>query len=249
MDKWKKLYISVIIPAYNEEKYIRQTIVSVLKQRTKNPFEIIIVDNNSTDNTYQLIKKFNIRVFQQSQQGVAVTRNTGANQARGKVLVFLDADCIMPQGHLKKIETIFSSQSTIDAVGGPYIYHDGGEFISWITDNCNYFTFYFQLIKRLCGFQGFPGGNVAIRKKAFMEIGGFDESINSIMEPEDFNMVIRLWERQYNIQFTKDLRVISSFRRMNRALLSDGVQRFYHQIKYLIPLMLKQFISSTKRKK
>lgn len=88
--------ISVIIAVYNEENYIRFCLSSLLKQ-SKLPDEIIIVDDGSTDNSLEIVKRLassvkNLKILRQKHQGPAIARNFGARHAKGSILLFLDAD-------------------------------------------------------------------------------------------------------------------------------------------------------------
>lgn len=88
--------ISVIIPVYNGEKYIRETLDSLLKQTFSN-FEIIIINDGSTDNTYNICESYqkktkNIFIYEQENKGVSSARNYGLKKAIGKYIYFMDAD-------------------------------------------------------------------------------------------------------------------------------------------------------------
>lgn len=87
--------VSVVIPAYNSEKFITEAIESALRQ-DYSPIEIIVVDDGSTDNTFDIASSFGNRVIvlQQANQGAAVARNLGIRKANGKYIAFLDADDI-----------------------------------------------------------------------------------------------------------------------------------------------------------
>lgn len=85
------MLISVIIPTYNEEKNISDCVLSLRKQKEKN-FEIIVVDDGSLDNTVKILKSLKVKFFGQKHQGPAFARNLGAKHAKGKILVFVDAD-------------------------------------------------------------------------------------------------------------------------------------------------------------
>jgi len=90
--------VSVIVPAYNALRYISQTIESVLEQ-TFTDFELLIIDDGSTDNTLEIAKDYElsdrrIQVLSQTNQGVSATRNHGVRIAKGKYIAFLDADDI-----------------------------------------------------------------------------------------------------------------------------------------------------------
>lgn len=125
---WK---VSIITATYNSERYIEQTIISVLKQ-TYTKWELIIVDDASTDNTLSVIntlslKYDNIRVFQnKTNQGAALTRNRGTEKAKGNFIAFLDGDDLWKPTKLEKqlsfmirhnIDVCFSSYDLMDEEG------------------------------------------------------------------------------------------------------------------------------------
>jgi len=85
--------VSVIIPVYNAELYLEESIRSALEQ-TYRPFEILVVDDGSTDGSGSIARKFKEQIIYiyQSNQGVAAARNQGINKSSGKFLTFLDAD-------------------------------------------------------------------------------------------------------------------------------------------------------------
>lgn len=101
MNKNPKL--SIIIPVYNEGKNIKKVIDSLNKQSYKN-FEIIIVDDGSTDNSLKYPKQFNnITVLEQKHQGPGAARNLGAKNAKGQILIFVDADMTFDKDYLKHL--------------------------------------------------------------------------------------------------------------------------------------------------
>jgi len=88
--------ISICIVAYNEEKNILRSIASLADQKTKYPFEIVYVDNNSTDNTKEIMEKTGVKVFSQPEKGIAKARQKALEVAKGKFYLCGDADCIYP---------------------------------------------------------------------------------------------------------------------------------------------------------
>src|SRR5258708_3685580 len=97
--------ISVIIPTYNEEKNILECIVTLSKQ-TERDFEIIVIDDGSTDTTLQklqYLKLSNLKILEQKHKGPGMARNFGANSAKGKILVFVDADMTFSQDFVKNL--------------------------------------------------------------------------------------------------------------------------------------------------
>lgn len=107
---------SVVIPLYNKEHYIENTIRSVLNQSFRD-FELIIVDDGSKDDSYknvQKIKSEKIHLIHQDNQGVAVARNTGVNQAQGEYVAFLDADDYWYPNYLETIDALIDLFSESD---------------------------------------------------------------------------------------------------------------------------------------
>jgi glycosyltransferase involved in cell wall biosynthesis len=97
-------FFSVIIPLYNKEKYIKNTLKNVLKQTFKN-FEIIIINDGSTDNSLkeaQLVSDNRITIYTQKNSGVSNARNFGIKKARGEYIALLDADDIWNTNHLEE---------------------------------------------------------------------------------------------------------------------------------------------------
>ena len=99
--------ISVIIPAYNVERYIKQCVETVLYNSFKD-FEIIVVNDGSTDGTYTILKKLvtedeRIRVFTTSNKGLSAARNFGIRQARGEYFTFVDGDDYVNEYYLEKL--------------------------------------------------------------------------------------------------------------------------------------------------
>ncbi|WP_299776572.1 glycosyltransferase family 2 protein [uncultured Formosa sp.] len=123
--------VSIITPVYNAEKFISQTIETVLSQTYTN-WELILVDDGSSDNSLQIISKFtaahkNIFLFKNAENsGAAITRNRGMEEAKGKYIAFLDADDIWFPTKLDKqigmmeakhLDVSFSSYNLMDAEG------------------------------------------------------------------------------------------------------------------------------------
>ncbi len=113
--------ISVIIPTFNHGHYIKKAINSIFNQTYKN-FEIIIVDDGSTDNTLDIISIYgdSVRYIYQENRGLAGARNTGIQASKGEYLAFLDADDYFEAGNLGEkitfLEIFFATQFGIDRV-------------------------------------------------------------------------------------------------------------------------------------
>ena len=121
--------VSVIIPAYNAERFIPQAIQSVLEQ-TYQSYEIIVVDDGSTDKTKDILKEFEDKVccIYQENQGPSAARNAGIKISQGRYICFLDADDIWTPDKLEvqveflechpDISLVFSDHQDFDAGGG-----------------------------------------------------------------------------------------------------------------------------------
>jgi len=94
--------ISVIIPTYNEENHISECLDS-LSTQTYQDYEVIVVDDGSTDKTVSIIKSKRIKVLSQEHLGAGSARNLGSKNAKGEILVFIDADMIVSQNYLEQI--------------------------------------------------------------------------------------------------------------------------------------------------
>jgi glycosyltransferase involved in cell wall biosynthesis len=209
--------ISVIIPAYNEEKYIEDCLESIFAQQDAPDFEVIVVDNASTDRTASLVKmKFpRAKIIFEPKKSVTVARNRGVKEAAGDILFFVDADIILPRRHFKNVIQKFTKDQKLVAVFGPYAY-DGNFYIKFIT----LFLYLFlalpgeYLLNRLIGLGAAgPAGNLAVKKNAFDQINGFSEKIS--FYGDDTDIAVRL--RQLGkVRFFFDLIVGSSARRLQK---------------------------------
>lgn len=132
--------VSVLIPAYNEEKYILPTLNAMLNQHYPN-FEIIVADNASTDGTSFLVKKFiqdlgvaiPIILVHEQKQGTNYARECARRLATGDIIAQLDADCIPPPGWIGQGVSALCNNKKIVAVTGPYDYFDATFFVRTST--------------------------------------------------------------------------------------------------------------------
>lgn len=158
--------VSVVIPVYNEEKYIKNCLDSLMKQEEK-PDEIIVVDNNCTDKTVSIVKKYQgIKIIQEKKQGIIPARNTGFDRTAGDIIARCDADAVLPPNWIKNIKNSFLKDESIVAVSMPVLIHDlpfGDKFL---------FLFYlYMFIPRIfIGHYPLVGPSMAIKKTAWEKI-------------------------------------------------------------------------------
>jgi glycosyltransferase involved in cell wall biosynthesis len=161
--------VSVVIPAFNEGKFLARTLRSILVQDYKN-FELIIVDNKSTDHTSKIAENFGAKVIFEPKQGVGFARQRGFLEARGKIIATTDADTILPSYWLSRIVKEFEKDQNLVAFGGGYTLYSGP-----ITAKISAYVAYLVWIldKVFSGSWSLSGANLAIKKEAFLKAGGF----------------------------------------------------------------------------
>lgn len=173
--------VSIVIPCYNEEKRIRETVQAALNQDYTD-FEIILVDNASTDATPEIIKELRQRhstkivTVTEPQQGVLMAREAGRVAATGEIIAQLDADCITPSNWISKALPYFSNPNTV-AVAGIYDYYDGNWFHRYgmLSLQMTLMGPVNQLIQRFKKRAVFVGGNIFIRANALRKAGGYNK--------------------------------------------------------------------------
>jgi len=171
-----QIRVSVIIPTLNEENAIGRCLDALCAQDLPRPsFEVIIVDNGSSDGTLRIAESYrdrlNLRLIQQKGVYISALRNLGATQARGDFLFFLDADCLAPRGWLADgIRHL--AEANHDPVGGHYEIPPDSTWIAriWHED---------REAGKLGEVTYLPGGDLIIRREVFARLGGFDASLQT----------------------------------------------------------------------
>lgn len=204
------MYISIIIPAYNEEKNIPHLIKS-LRAQTEKDFEIIVIDNNSKDKTFKISEKLADRTYKCYEQGISPARNFGAKKARGKILAFIDADCTADKNWVKSIKKGFENKDVSVMSGRTYT--DYKIWYKRLLANFTYFCgFAHMKILTYFGIPAMMAPNIAIRKDLFRKVGGFDKVII-----EDHFLTEKLRKlRGIKSKMDYKMKVICSARRMEK---------------------------------
>ncbi|MBF0274662.1 MAG: glycosyltransferase family 2 protein [Nitrospinae bacterium] len=195
--------ISVIIPVYNGEESLRSCLKSVFNNSFK-PFEVIVVDDASTDDSAKIAAEFDCSVFHlKKNSGCAVARNLGANHARGEIFFFTDADVILKEDTLASIQLSLVERETYSAVFGSYQKTTPVKnFISQYKNLLHHFTHQ----NAHCEASTLWTGCMAIYRKTFFELNGFEEEFDcgSI---EDIDLGYRMKEKGYQIYLDKSIQV------------------------------------------
>lgn len=203
--------ISLVIPAYNEEKYIGQCLDSVLRNSDPRIIEIIVVDNGSSDRTAEVAKeRQGVRVVLEERKGTNMARQRGLQESSGDFVAYIDADTIMPKDWTEKAEKIFSKDSRIVSLSGPYRYYDGPKIQNRIIEILWYM--FAPLMYRLAGYMVL-GGNFIAKRSALMAMGGLDTSIKFYGDDTD---IARRLHKQGKVVFRMDFFIYSSSRRFSK---------------------------------
>lgn len=218
--------VSIIIPMYNAEKYIKEAIDSVLKQTYKD-FEIIVIDDGSTDNTKSKLLDYGsqIKYIYQENAGPAVARNRGIKEAKGEYIAFLDADDIwMPEKLERQIRKLKNnSEFGVIHTDRLRLEPDGS-----VKPNEKIVPegFIFEELLRnnfiICS-------SVLVKKECFNEVGLFDEDRKN--RAEDYDMWLRI-SRKYAISFIAEPLIkyrvnMNGYNRSNIKAMYDSVKRVF----------------------
>ncbi|MFH0876150.1 MAG: glycosyltransferase family 2 protein [archaeon] len=160
--------ISIIIPTYNAADTLYACLESI-SNLDHNNYEVIIVDDCSTDNSVEIARKFNVTVIAiKTNFGPAICRNKGAEIAKGDILAFVDSDCEVPRDWLKNFERIFETKD-VAAISGSYSRFVKRNFVSQFQ---HYNTCYIRRdIPEYT--ENCTSSNLACKKDFFFKVGGF----------------------------------------------------------------------------
>lgn len=199
--------ISVVIPAYNEEAFLPHLLDSLQKQTFSDQYEIIVVDNNSTDKTAEIAKHYGVRVISETSRGYAYACNAGFAAATGEIIARADADYVQPKDWLEKIWKAFEKDHTVVAIGGP-LYPLESTFIQ----NILYYPsiVIWMYILKILG-RGFLFPNMAVRKNMYEKTNGFDAHLQF---GEDTEMCLKL-KKLGKVAYMPSLYVYTSIRKMH----------------------------------
>lgn len=216
-------FVSIVLPVFNEERYLdsclkRLTQVSYPKEK----YEIITVDNGSVDNSFQIAKQYADQALVIPDVNVGAVRNFGVKHAKGEVLVFLDSDCLVPSNWLRQgTGLLFAEKKHV--YGGNLNLREDPFWIEkfWLLDNNNNKASQHDLL----------GSCIFILKDAFLDAGGFDESVTS---GEDSALSKRLVALGYKVIIDSRIGVVHLG---NPTTVAEFVKRqIWHAENYVIAI-------------
>jgi cellulose synthase/poly-beta-1,6-N-acetylglucosamine synthase-like glycosyltransferase len=192
--------VSIIVPARNAEVTIAGCLRALLRQDIKEPYEIIVLDDGSSDRTAIIAEEFpQVKVLRQAQKGAASARNAGVRAASGSIILFTDADC-EPVPHWA---SILVSAITIGAAGVKGTYRTRQRSLTARFVQAEYESKY-RRMARLPRIDFIDTYSAGYRRDMLLEAGGFDEAISAV---EDQELSFRLAERGYELRFAPEAAV------------------------------------------
>lgn len=180
--------ISIIIPVLNGSEYIETLLNSLSIQRTDKKYEVIVVDNDSDDNTVEIAKKNGAKVLHKERgYYISSVRNEGVKNAQGEIISFIDVDCEVEKDWLSQGFNILKKNDDIGIIGGQYVCPKKSTWVqrAWESvrqrgsHDVNFVT----------------SGNFFIKKDIFNEFGGFNENLET---GEDYDLCLRV-SKKYRI--------------------------------------------------
>lgn len=189
-------YFSIVIPLYNKEKYIGDTVCSVINQTYKN-FEIIIVDDGSTDNSLKVVEAINddrIHIVKKINGGVSDARNVGILNSNCDWISFLDADDMWTQTYLFEVNRMINAYPEADIIATDYLINDKASNRDLIIKE-GYLNNYFEL-----SFEHylFNSSSITIKRDKINDIKGFNTGLRS---GEDTEAWYRLFKNKNRIAY------------------------------------------------
>lgn len=235
----EKILLSIIIPAYNEAQYLPQTLDKIkdaLDKQVleKSAWEIIVCDNNSTDDTSEIAKKLGARIIQEPINQISRARNTGASIAQGKWLLFIDADTYPDSNLMSEVISIIQDDKLIGC-GATVKVIDGSLINKLRMERLN-------PLFRLFNLSG--GAFILVNKLAFETIKGFSENLYAY---EEIDFIIRL--KKYGRSIGKSFKVLHknpiitsgrkvefSLKKLSKMIISNFAAIVLFILHYILPI-------------
>lgn len=205
--------VSVVVPAYNEERCLPETLAHVRRALAAAgcPSEVVVVDNDSRDGTRRVAEEAGARVVSEKEHNISRVRNAGARSSGGDLLIFIDADTLVPEMLLREIAAAMADGRCL---GGAVAVAYEGLARRWMRPYLAGWAFWGKLFNMKQGAAQF------CRRAAFEELGGYDETIYVGEDVEFYWRLSRLARRKKGyLHFVESPKVVTSARRFDRMSL------------------------------
>lgn len=222
--KKKQPFFSIVIPTLNEERFLGILLSSLVHQTYQN-FEVIISDGSSEDRTYDVFKRFkkklsHLRWYTTKTRNVSFQRNRGAKYAKGRYLIFFDADVKVSKNHLNDLAYYLVKQNSVFATTWVVPENDSLIDYSWMTIwNLLVYT------SRYTPRSVVSGHNIIVYKDVFYRSGGFDTQATIA---EDHLLARKIQKLGYTMDVFETLEQVVSMRRINKeGRIEMGIKQSY----------------------
>src|SRR5215213_404369 len=230
--------VSVVVATYNRCEILPGTLESLINQEGETAYEVIVVDNNSTDDTRNVIEKLRaqpgyekLTYYFEDKQGVSHARNKGIGAARASIIAFTDDDIRPARNWVSSINKAFKQFPEADCIGGKVLPHPETKFPAWLTDK--YWT---PLALLDLGSEpvklnvhkgaGLVAANMAVRASVFQDVGLFHPQLqrvkDSVGSMEDHEFQLRLSAAKKRLMYVPDLVVYAH-------VLEERLSKEYHR--------------------
>ena len=205
--------VSIVVPIYNEEKYLAQCLQSLKKQDYSGEYEVIVVDNGSSDASPQIARDFGVKVISCPQRGVVYAREAGFKTSSGEIVVQADGDTIYPPDWLTRISGHFSAHPEAVAVAGDVVYMAAPAWakpLQAFRRLVNSLSFRFLGKTPLC-----LAATLSFRRQALLKAGGYNTMLPFVGDEHD--LLVRL-SKTGKIVYDRHLLAATSSRRFTGRL-------------------------------
>ncbi len=221
-------FVSIIIPAKNEERLIEQCLNALnALEYPRNSYEIIVADGQSTDNTVKIAEKLGARVVANPSGTVSPGRNIAFKQARGDIIAFTDADCVADVNWLKNSIKYFDDE-TIAGVGGPNLTPENetlfGKAVGFVFGQAIFAagSVHARNLKEIKKVRSIPGCNAIYKREALEKVMPVDEGL---LTCDDTEMNQRIIDNGYSLLYTPDV-FVWHYRRPTHVRLWKQMYRY-----------------------
>ncbi|NPA90603.1 MAG: exopolysaccharide biosynthesis polyprenyl glycosylphosphotransferase [Chloroflexi bacterium] len=203
MNETHELRYSVIIPAYNAEDTLEETLKALNRQTVpRDRYEIIVVDDGSTDNTARIAAQYADKVLEQPNQGPAAARNAGVAVASGDIVLFTDADCAPIPEWIERMTAPFEDPDVVGTKGA-YLTRQKAPMARFVQQE---YEDRYDRMKRFKYIDFIDTYSAAYRRDVFLSNGGFD-TVFPVASVEDQEFSFRLAQKGYKMLFVPEARV------------------------------------------
>lgn len=247
--------MSIVVATYNRFKDLRECLSSIFSLKTK-PYEVIVVDSNSTDGTKTLRDSFHIKFVSTSKRNLPYARNLGISMANGDVVAFLDDDVVVHKEWLNQIIESYVDKS-VGGVGGRVIPYGKSAKLYLKISKCDVGKVYSNGLvignfdvpsQSLLEVDSLLGCNMSFRRELLLRLKGFDENYAGTGYRDDTDMCIRIRKLGYKILYNPKALVWHKFKGKQaggawsywyiRNNVYFYLKNFYAQSKFSFPIFL-----------